>query len=135
MATLPLKVQIVDGDDRVLQFPGGSPLEADLLKSCTDAILARGVGSMPLTLTLAIKRGLDEVLARCVHAVVARGVGVLRTEAHVTQAIHDGLREVLTADLLTHQALSWDSREAEEAIRLGLKDAIQSLKAQTRFVV
>lgn len=135
MPKFPLKLQIVDSEGVVLELPGGGPLEADLIQACTDAVLARGVGSLPLTLTLAVSRGVNDVIARCTAAIVARGVGLGRTSRHVAQDVQDGLREILTGDIMSAQHLSWESREAEEAISLGLRDAVQALKERTRQVV
>jgi hypothetical protein len=57
-------LQIVDRSGVVVQLPGGGPLERDLIRSCTEAI-------------------------------VKRGVGVFRTEAHVKQAIAQGITEAI----------------------------------------
>lgn len=38
-----------------------------------------------------------DLIDACTRAIVARGVGVLRTEAHVRQAITDGITDTIRA--------------------------------------
>lgn len=129
------KLQIVDTQGVVVQLPAGGALEADLIERCTSAIAARGLGSAELAISLALQQGVADTIDQCVAAIVTRGVGVGRTEAHVAQAIRDGLRDVLSVDIFAKRQLSWTSPDATKAIRLGLKDAFTDLKAQTRAVV
>lgn len=95
-------LQIVDEAGDVVRFPAGGPVEADLCARLTAALTAETVAGT-LGTAVAQRRLID--LAK--QAIVAHGVGMLRTEAHVTQAIELGLRAALTevaADLAAESA-------------------------------
>lgn len=106
-------VEVTTGE--VLRFPGGSPLEADFLDACAQAIVDRGVG---------FGRTERDFIEACVTAVLKRKVGFLRTEAHVAQAVRDGLRDALISQP--------DTPVAQVAIREGLTDALLRVKRQAR---
>lgn len=135
MADPVFLLQIVDAQTgQVIQLPGGGLLEANFLDLCTQAIASKGLGSADLTISLALQQGINETIDACVGAIVSRGVGIARTAAHVAQDIRDGLREVLTTNLMTHRQIAWNSPDAHQAIRIGLSEALSVLKKQTRTV-
>ena len=117
-------LQIVDGQGVVVTLPGGGQLEADLIATCTKAILARGMADVlggP---------GLQRAFLRAAtDGILAKGVGLFTTQAHVKRDIEAGLNETLTAFLFMIE------RDTAPVVADGLKDAIQALKSQTRRVV
>lgn len=118
------KLQIVDRDGCVVQLPAGGSLEADLIATCTAAVLARGMEDAlggP-----ALQRAF---LAAAVDAILIKGVGLWKTEAHVKRDIEAGLSETLTRFLLLTE------RAVGPIVANGLQDAIQRLKSETRRVV
>ena len=135
------RLQIVDGKGVIATLPGGGSLERDLIAMCTDAILSHGAGEIGATCALALREGLDTAIDQCVAAIVSRGVGFLKTEAHVRQAVRDGLREVLLTQALVtkhmrHQvAAIWDADEVRTIVAAGIASAIQTLKDHTKQVV
>lgn len=136
-----LLLQIVDLEGRVIQLPGGGALETDLVQSCAESILSLGAVEVEAACTAALRAGLTTAIDQCTNAITSRGIGVLRTEAHVQQAIRDGLQEVLAADLLLRVQIrhrvdgSFGEGNVREIVALGLRAAIQRLKDQTRAVV
>jgi hypothetical protein len=57
-------LQIVKPDGTVVQMPGGGPLERDLVRACTDAIVAKGVGlfKTEAQVKAAIEAGIAETI-------------------------------------------------------------------------
>lgn len=59
-----LKLQIVNGQDVVVRFPGGGDLEREFIETCVKAILAKGVGIARTEAHVAedIRAGLTETI-------------------------------------------------------------------------
>jgi hypothetical protein len=63
------RLQVISDDGtRVIEFPGGGPLERDLLATCTDAIAKRiGLFARHAQVKVAVAEGLDEVFKALKH--------------------------------------------------------------------
>ena len=137
----PFLLQIVDAEGVVVKLPAGGALEADLLATCVDTILAHGATTPEASCQAALKSGLAAAVDHCVDTIVARGVGFWRTEAHVAADIRAGLHEALREELLVQLRLklpleqSFATPEMRTILREGLRVALQRLKDQTRSVV
>jgi hypothetical protein len=65
-------LQVVDRDGVVVKMPFGAPMERDLIRACTEAIVAKGVGVFRTEAQVksAIEAGITETVRALKHETV-----------------------------------------------------------------
>lgn len=117
-------MQIIDKQSgEVVNFPPGQSVEKDFVSEVVNAISTYVDFSVPVTS--------QEFVDKCVAAIVARGVGFTKTEAHVTEDITNGIREVLVKFGLEDSVKAANDMVASRA-RAAMEHSILELKKRIR---